>query len=149
MGRGREAGPLRDPGVEYVGPVSPDDRDRLAAAATAVVVPNIDPTAEGFEGFGLAATEAAAAGGVVLASRLHGLADAVIDGETGFLLPAGDAAAWAAKIDEVAAWPAARRGAFTAACQERVAKAYSWRRVAEQTVAAYGRCRSPAPAGMS
>ena len=138
---------LSAPRVEYVGPVSPDDRDRLAAAATAVVVPNIDPTAEGFEGFGLAATEAAAAGGVVLASRLHGLADAVIDGETGFLLPAGDAAAWAAKIDEVAAWPAARRSAFTAACQERVAKAYSWRRVADETVAAYRQHQSPAPPG--
>ena len=129
---------LRGPRVEYVGPVSPDDRDRLSAAATSVVVPNIDTGAEGFEGFGLAATEAAAAGGVALAARLHGLTDAVIDGETGFLLPAGDAAAWAAKIEEIAAWPAERRSAFTARSRERVAEVYAWQRVAEQTLAVYG-----------
>ena len=129
---------LSGPRVAYIGPVSPEERDRLASAATAVVVPNIDASAEGFEGFGLAATEAAAAGGVVLAAQLHGLADAVIDGETGFLLPAGDAALWAAKIGEIAGWSAEARSAFTAASRRRVAEAYSWQRVAEQTVTAYG-----------
>lgn len=128
---------LSDARVDYVGPVSPGTRDRLAAAATAVVVPNIDPSAEGFEGFGLAATEAAAAGGVVCAARLHGLTDAVIDGKTGFLLPAGDAAAWAARIGEIAAWSAEKRGAFTGESRATVAETYSWQRVAEQTVAVY------------
>ena len=137
---------LAAPRVDYVGPVSPAERDRLAAAATAVVVPNIDTGAEGFEGFGLAATEAAAAGGVALAARLHGLADAVIDGETGFLLPPGDAEAWAARIADIAAWPAERRRAFTDASRKSVATAYSWERVAEATAEVYGRRGTPGTA---
>lgn len=138
---------LAAPRVEFIGPVPPAQRDRLAAAATAVVVPNVDPSAEGFEGFGLAATEAAAAGGVVLTSRLHGLTDAVIDGETGFLLPAGDASAWAAKIGEIAAWSASERSAFTEASRAKVAEVYSWQRVADETVDAYRAVPAP-PAAM-
>ena len=42
------------------------------------------------EGFGLAALEAAAMGVPVVASRIAGLLDAVVDGETGTLVPPRD-----------------------------------------------------------
>jgi glycosyltransferase involved in cell wall biosynthesis len=45
------------------------------------------------ETFGIAAVEASAAGLPVVASRVGGLADIVVDGETGFVTPPGDAAA--------------------------------------------------------
>jgi phosphatidylinositol alpha-1,6-mannosyltransferase len=46
-----------------------------------------------FEGLGLAYLEAAAAGRPCIGTRECGAAEAVIDGETGLLVPQGDAAA--------------------------------------------------------
>jgi glycosyltransferase involved in cell wall biosynthesis len=45
------------------------------------------------EPFGLVALEAMAAGCAVIASRIGGLADIVVDGDSGLLIPAGDALA--------------------------------------------------------
>lgn len=74
------------------------DSTRLAAmirAADVVVMPNIPtPEAVDVEGFGLAAIEATSLGGRLLASRTDGLVDAVVDGVTGTLVPAGDARRW-------------------------------------------------------
>ncbi|MGZ8194746.1 MAG: glycosyltransferase, partial [Methylosarcina sp.] len=42
------------------------------------------------EGFGQVIIEAAAAGIPTVASRIYGITDAITDGETGFLFPAGD-----------------------------------------------------------
>ncbi|MEO1104853.1 MAG: glycosyltransferase family 4 protein [Pseudomonadota bacterium] len=123
--------------VEFLGPMP---QARLAwhfAAATCVVVPNIEPANGEYEGFGLVAPEAASAGGVVIASDSGGLADAVIDRETGFLLEPGDARAWADKIVEVAAWSEAERAEFIGRSQSMAQRHYSWSRVARDTVAAY------------
>lgn len=74
------------------------DTPALAAmirAADAVVMPNVaTPDSVDVEGFGLAAIETAALGGRLVASAIDGIVDAVDDGVTGTLLPAGDAAAW-------------------------------------------------------
>jgi glycosyltransferase involved in cell wall biosynthesis len=51
-----------------------------------------------FEGLGVAALEAMAAGKPVVATRAGGLAESVVDGETGFLVPSGDRAALAESI---------------------------------------------------
>jgi phosphatidylinositol alpha-1,6-mannosyltransferase len=51
-----------------------------------------------FEGLGLAYLEAAAAGRPCIGTRDCGAAEAVIDGETGLLVPQGDAAAAAASL---------------------------------------------------
>jgi glycosyltransferase involved in cell wall biosynthesis len=128
---------LDNPNVTFRGPVFGANLARLRAHATAIIVPNIDMGMESFEGFGLTATEGAADGGIVLAADIDGIADAVRHGTTGFLLPAGDAQSWAAKIHEIAAWSASERSAFIEASRATVARLYSWPRVAEETLDTY------------
>ena len=87
------------------------DAPRLAAmirAADVVVMPNIPtPYAVDVEGFGLAAIEASALGGRLLASSIDGITDAVIDGETGTLVPPGDSSEWARATTHALATPSA------------------------------------------
>lgn len=126
----------RNPRVEMAGPMFGTELARERRRALAVILPNRRLAETDFvEGFGLAAVEAAAAGGVVLAAALDGLVDAVRDGETGFLLPSDRPEAWAAKISEIAAWPAARRQGFVAGLRPAVERHYAWDRVARETLA--------------
>lgn len=60
------------------------------------VVPSTEP-----ESFGLVAVEAMAAGKPVVASRLGGMMDIVVDGETGCLFEGGNAAEFAQKLDHL------------------------------------------------
>jgi glycosyltransferase involved in cell wall biosynthesis len=53
------------------------------------------------EGWGVTVVEANACGAPVIASDVPGLRDAVVDGETGFLVPYGDIEGFAARISEV------------------------------------------------
>lgn len=78
----------RFPGRVFVCPnVSDADQPAYYAAATVVVVPSLDARACG----SLSAAEAAAAGRAVVASRIGGVPEFVRDGETGWLVPPGDA----------------------------------------------------------
>jgi glycosyltransferase involved in cell wall biosynthesis len=61
------------------------------------------------EAYGMALLEAQAAGLPVLAGASGGVADIVADGVTGRLVPAGDAAAFAAALAELLAFPARLR----------------------------------------
>lgn len=58
------------------------------------VVPSTEP-----ESFGLVAVEAMAAGRPVVASRLGGMKDIVVDGETGYFFENGNASDFAQKLD--------------------------------------------------
>jgi glycosyltransferase involved in cell wall biosynthesis len=132
-----EATSLSDKRVHYLGVL---DQKELAAAfanALCVIVPNIELANGEFEGFGLVAVEAAAAGGVVVAANTGGLRSAVIPGVTGFLIAPGDASEWAAKIMEIRNWDPARRDAFIAASTEEAETHFSWERVAQETEAIY------------
>jgi glycosyltransferase involved in cell wall biosynthesis len=60
------------------------------------------PAAE-FEGFGQVYLEAMACGCPVVASTAGGAPEAIVDGETGFLVPPGDVAATAAALDRILA----------------------------------------------
>ncbi|MCB1355154.1 MAG: glycosyltransferase family 4 protein [Maritimibacter sp.] len=134
-----EGAALKHPRVKFLGPLPQDALGMKYAGALCVVVPNIDTEIGEFEGFGLVATEAAASGAVVLASAIDGLCEALVDGETGFHLPAGDARAWAEKIAEVAGWDPAERARFLETAQAVSRTRYAWARVAEETFAAYPR----------
>ncbi len=72
-----------------------DDVAALLSAADVFVLPSR------WEGFGLAAVEAMAAGLPVIATRVPGLSEVVAHGRTGLLLPPGDATALAEAIVEL------------------------------------------------
>lgn len=83
------------------------------------------------EGWGLTVMEAAASGTPSLASDSPGLRDSVLDGQTGYLVPHGDAALLARRMLELAGDPAlvARLGAAA----RRHAEAWSWDEAAAAT----------------
>ena len=123
------------PRCDYLGRLPDSDVAALRRSAVAVVLPNQPAAGSDIEGFGLAALEAAATG-VVLASRLDGLIDAVIDGETGFLIDASDPSAWAGRVRDLLHWSPARRASFVLRCRAVLRDRYAWDRVARETLAA-------------
>ncbi len=80
------------------------------------------------EGFGQVAIEAAAAGLPVIASRIYGIVDAVLDGETGLLHPPADADALRAHMETLLLQPDLRRKLGSAG-RSRALRDFSTRRV--------------------
>ena len=107
------------------------------ARALAVVVPNI-PTGHDSEGFGLTALGGAADGGVLIASGIEGIVDAVVDGETSFLLPALEMLLHrASKIREISNGHPTERVLFVQHAKEIVRARYSWSHVSCQLLEQY------------
>jgi len=117
---------------------------QVLSHATVFVCPSV------YEPFGLVNLEAMACEAAVVASRVGGIPEIVVDGETGYLVPCDPEAvgadssaarsfesALAARINQLVADPAlaARLGA---AGRQRVLEEFTWERVAEQTIAVYG-----------
>lgn len=123
--------------VHFLGAMEQDELAKRFAKAACVIIPNIELENGEYEGFGLIACEAASAGGLVLASASGGLIDAVKDGQTGFLIEAGNAQKWAAKISEQLSQEPADRAQFLSQSQSIAQSYYSWSRVAQQTAEAY------------
>jgi len=89
-----------------LGRASAHELAAMIRAADLVVMPNIaTPDEIDVEGFGLAAVEAAALGGRLLAASIDGISDAVADGITGRLLPSGEAMAWVDAIQSAFSEP--------------------------------------------
>jgi len=93
--------------VRFLGGVS--DRELPALYNLASVYVGASRRAErlGVEGFGIALVEASACGRPVVAGNSGGIPDAVRDGETGFLVPPEEPAAFADAICRLLADPAA------------------------------------------
>lgn len=121
----RELGLLE--AVRFHGFVAEVEKLRLLQSTWA----NIFPSPK--EGWGITIIEAAASGTPSLASDSPGLRDSVRPGETGYLVPHGDAAALAARMLELAGAPelVARLGAQG----RRFAETLTWESAAEQTEA--------------
>lgn len=99
--------------ARFLGPVSRERLWELMAGAAAVLAP-----AQWEEPFSLVACEAQAAGAPVIAYARGGLREVVANGETGWLVPAGDVAA---AVDAIT-----RIGTLDrAACRARVARHFS------------------------
>ena len=76
--------------VKLLGWVSEKLLHTLYNTADIFLMPNV-PVQNDMEGFGLVALEAASCGTLVVASELEGIKDAIINGQNGFLVQAGDA----------------------------------------------------------
>lgn len=117
-----------------------EEFEAMKRRAVAIVMPNVqNPDGKDVEGFGLTALEAADHGAPLIAADLEGIRDAVLDGQTGFLIAVEDEAAWASKIGELLNWSVEERRQFAARAGEALRKHYSWARVAMDTVAVYER----------
>ncbi len=130
-----EAEALKDRRVEFLGAVPQDVLHRHMAGAYAVVIPNIRGGSHQFEGFGLVAAEAAAAGGLVLASRIDGYQTSVIDGETGTLIAPGDADSWVDAILALEHLSEDERTARRTLAMQVARREFSWKQAASATVA--------------
>jgi phosphatidylinositol alpha-1,6-mannosyltransferase len=116
--------------VFLVGAVSDKDKELLFSTADIFVQPNIIVPGD-MEGFGLVVLEAASYGGVVIASDLEGLKDAIQDGRNGFLISPYDAAGFKEKIETVLSEPVARK-AFGQTARDHVLTNNSWALIAER-----------------
>lgn len=105
------------------------DLKALIAAADAAVVPSL------YEPFGLVALEAMSLGTPVVAARTGGLADIVVDGETGSTFVPGDASNLAQTLLRVLAEP--ERAHSQAERATASLGRYDWSRIAADTVGVY------------
>lgn len=128
---------LDHPQVDYIGNLGRDALTTAYRKAMCVIVPNIEPASGEYEGFGLVAAEAAAAGGLVLAADCGGLKDAVIHGETGTLVKSGDAQAWCNEIERIENLPKEVRIHFLSLSRIRAINHFCWGRVARETAEIY------------
>jgi glycosyltransferase involved in cell wall biosynthesis len=117
--------------VELVGRVSQVELAAWYRRAQILVSPSL------YEGFGLPAAEAMACGTPVVASDGGALPEVVADGETGVIVPAGDAPALAGALATLLADPA-RCVEMGTAGYRRVVDRFTWPRTAERTEALYG-----------
>ncbi len=128
-------GPLRarvaeSTGLAASGFVPPDLLGGWYERAAVVCVPSRR------EGYGVVAREAMAYGRPVVATAVGGLRDAVVDGETGLLVEAGDVAALRAALERLLA-DAPLRAELGANARRRAESAYSWPAATAAFVAAY------------
>lgn len=136
--------------LEAGDPVAPEVIDRLRNDARVCFAGFLDEPASAYalmdvlafpsrrEGFGLAALEAGAMGVPVVATDVTGLRDAVVDGETGTLVPGGDADAFERGICRYLDDPELSRLHGTAA-RRRAASKFGPEQIWENTIGTYAR----------
>ncbi len=103
-------------------------------AANLAAAPSMEP-----EAFGRTAVEPQAMARPVLAADHGGARETVADGETGWLVPPGDAGAWADALARALDTSPERRAAMGAAGRERVRRLFSVQAMTDATLAAYDR----------
>ncbi|MHB8471064.1 MAG: glycogen synthase [Gaiellaceae bacterium] len=105
---------------------------QLLTHATVFVCPSI------YEPLGIVNLEAMACGTAVVASRIGGIPEVVVDAETGYLVDLDDAFAenFAERVNELLANPALAQR-FGVAGRECAVRQFSWRTIAERTAALY------------
>jgi glycosyltransferase involved in cell wall biosynthesis len=131
----------QDRTVRFMGPIADAELPGLYRAAAVFVLPSVERTCFGrrveiSELLGLSVLEAMASGLPVVASRLGGVPEIVVDGETGFLVGPGDVEELHDRIavllsDSALAAQMGRRG------RDLVVERFTWEHCADRCVAAY------------
>lgn len=116
--------------VEFLGAV---ERDAVPALLRSADVVCCCPW---YEPFGLVAVEAMACGVPVIASRVGGLAETVVDGRTGVLVPPRDPGAIADAVRTVVDDGRRKSAMADAACMR--AASYGWEHIGRRTMELYG-----------
>jgi D-inositol-3-phosphate glycosyltransferase len=126
--------------VHFLGRVEHAAMPKLLQSADVVV------TVPWYEPFGIVPLEAMACARPVVAAAVGGLADTVVDGVTGILVPPRDPQALATALRELASDQIRCEG-YGLAGRQRVLARYTWNRVAAETEAAYERVLAQRSAG--
>lgn len=121
--------------VYLLGFVDDERLSWLYAGADAFIMPNI-PQPNDMEGFGMVAIEAAVHGLPVIAARLDGIPDAVIEGESGYLLPPGDVRAWVDFLEYCLTFPPLLQNLRSRA-QHMAIYRFGWDRIIESYLKLY------------
>lgn len=129
-------GPLRPLVPDAIGFVSQAELSRLYSRAAVVVL------ASRMEGLPNVVLEAMAHGKTVVATPVGGIPSVITDGETGFLVPVGDATAMRAAIERALADPLLRNRIGQAA-RARISDYCSWDRVTDRILAVYDAAVQP------
>ncbi|MEV0158399.1 glycosyltransferase [Micromonospora sp. NPDC050686] len=128
--------------VKLVGGVPREEMGRWYRSADVLVA------APWYEPFGLTPLEAMACGVPVVGTNVGGIADTVVDGLTGDLVPPRDPRTLGVALRRLLA-DKVRRFAYATAALDRIRSRYSWKRCAEQLGAVYASVATlgrPAPA---
>jgi glycosyltransferase involved in cell wall biosynthesis len=120
--------------THFAGFVGDDERDRIVAGARVCVCPSEK------EGWGLTVIESNAVGTPVVAADAPGLRESVREGETGFLVRAGDVSGFASRIGELLEDDALSAQMSQAAL--RWSHAFDWDRAADDMAGAIEAARA-------
>lgn len=123
--------------VQFRGRVSAEELQRAYASAGAFILPAVIDSRGDTEGLGVVLLEAMSYRVPVVGSRIGGITDIIVDGESGLLVPPGDAEALAAAMRRLAEDPgyARRLGDAGHAHFERN---FGWDRIVRRWMEVYG-----------
>jgi glycosyltransferase involved in cell wall biosynthesis len=121
---------LRAP-VSLVGPLDRTEVAGALALADVVAVPSVVDRAGNVDGLPNTLLEAMAAGRAVVASRVAGIPDVIVDGVNGILVPPGDVAALRAAVGRLVA-DEALRARLGAAARATAIESHGWGTVARR-----------------
>lgn len=119
--------------IRFTGMISYNDLPEVYSAANVFVMPSMNEEPD-VEGFGIVFLEANACGRPVVGARSGGIPDAIVDGETGILVDAGDVDGLSHELVRLLMdRPLQSRMGMNG--RNRILKAFTWDHVADRIVA--------------